>query len=61
MSVDGVCIIDPSAIRFCAMKVATVAGDIRKALDIARRAVEMVEIEVRKQQVLKAAGRFIQT
>ncbi len=44
---------DQAAIRFCAMKVAAVAGDIRKALDICRRAVEMVEVEVKKQQVLK--------
>ena len=45
---------EPTAVQFCARKVAAVAGDMRKALDICRRAVEMVEAEVRKQQILKA-------
>ncbi len=49
---------EPTAVQFCARKVAAVAGDMRKALDICRRAVEMVEAEVRKQQVITpAAGR----
>ncbi|XP_059160943.1 cell division control protein 6 homolog [Physella acuta] len=46
-------IIEPSAINFCARKVSAVAGDMRKALDVCRRAVEMVESDVRTQQVLK--------
>ena len=50
---------EPTAVQFCARKVAAVAGDMRKALDICRRAVEMVEAEVRKQQILKATtGRY---
>lgn len=44
---------DVSAIQFCARKIAAVSGDMRKALDICRRAVEMVESEVKKQQILK--------
>lgn len=48
-------IIEPSAITFCARKVSAVAGDMRKALDVCRRAVEMVESDVRCQHVLKTA------
>lgn len=36
-------IIDPMAIQFCARKVSAVHGDLRKALDICRRAVELAE------------------
>jgi len=46
-------IVEPSAINFCARKVSSVAGDIRKALDVCRRAVEMVEADVRAQGVLR--------
>ncbi|XP_072031451.1 cell division control protein 6 homolog [Amphiura filiformis] len=47
-------IVEPMAVQFCARKVAAVAGDIRKALDVCRRAVELVENDVRQQTVLKA-------
>uniref|UniRef100_A0A8D3BH17 Cell division control protein n=1 Tax=Scophthalmus maximus TaxID=52904 RepID=A0A8D3BH17_SCOMX len=40
-SADG--ILDASAVQFCARKVSAVSGDARKALDICRRAVEVVE------------------
>lgn len=36
-------IVDPDAIQFASRKVAAVSGDARRALDICRRAVEMVE------------------
>ncbi|ELT90542.1 hypothetical protein CAPTEDRAFT_148720 [Capitella teleta] len=52
LELNGHSVIEPSAVQFCAMKVAAVAGDMRKALDVCRRAVEAVETEVRKQQVL---------
>ena len=35
--------IDQSALQFCARKVAATSGDARKALDVCRRAVEIVE------------------
>ncbi|XP_029913437.1 cell division control protein 6 homolog [Myripristis murdjan] len=41
-------ILDASAVQFCARKVSAVSGDARKALDICRRAVEMVESDERK-------------
>ncbi|KAK4306861.1 hypothetical protein Pmani_021349 [Petrolisthes manimaculis] len=40
---DGIEIIRPSAIQLLAGKVSAVAGDVRKALDVCRRAVEMCE------------------
>ncbi|XP_061687139.1 cell division control protein 6 homolog [Syngnathoides biaculeatus] len=42
-------ILDAAAVQFCARKVSAVSGDARKALDICRRAVEMVESEHRKK------------
>lgn len=50
---EDVQIIRPSAIQFLAGKVAAVAGDVRKALDVCRRAVELCEIQARRQSVLK--------
>uniref|UniRef100_UPI003AACFADD cell division control protein 6 homolog isoform X1 n=1 Tax=Centroberyx gerrardi TaxID=166262 RepID=UPI003AACFADD len=44
-------ILDASAVQFCARKVSAVSGDARKALDICRRAVEMVESDERKKAV----------
>ncbi|XP_069108179.1 cell division control protein 6 homolog [Argopecten irradians] len=52
---NGVGVMENSAIQFCARKISAVAGDMRKALDVCRRAVEMVETEVRSQQVLKSS------
>ncbi|XP_025081051.1 cell division control protein 6 homolog [Pomacea canaliculata] len=52
-SQNGDVIVEKSAVQFCARKVAAVAGDMRKALDVCRRAVEMAESEIRSQNVLK--------
>ncbi|XP_078326574.1 cell division control protein 6 homolog [Crassostrea virginica] len=52
---DGVSVMEPSAVQFCARKISAVAGDMRKALDVCRRAIEMVEHEVKSQQVLKVS------
>ncbi|XP_061582175.1 cell division control protein 6 homolog [Cololabis saira] len=46
-SAEGV--LDVSAVQFCARKVSAVSGDARKALDICRRAVEIVESDERKK------------
>ncbi|KAK3083536.1 hypothetical protein FSP39_024975 [Pinctada imbricata] len=53
---DGMCVMEPSAVQFCARKISAVAGDMRKALDVCRRSVEMVEHEVKGQRVLAATG-----
>ena len=39
----------PAAIQFCAKKVAAQTGDLRKAFDISRRAIDLVEQETRDQ------------
>ncbi|OTF83262.1 cell division control protein 6-like protein [Euroglyphus maynei] len=36
-------LIDRSAIEFCARKIASCSGDIRKALDVCRRAIELID------------------
>ncbi|XP_057255024.1 cell division control protein 6 homolog [Pezoporus wallicus] len=51
--VAGDPVLDAAALQFCARKVSAVSGDARKALDVCRRAVEMVELEVRSQTLLK--------
>ncbi|KAI8761328.1 cell division control protein 6 [Biomphalaria glabrata] len=48
-------VLEPAAISFCARKISAVAGDARKALDVCHRAIELVESDVRGQQVLKPA------
>ncbi|KAA8901358.1 hypothetical protein TRICI_006080 [Trichomonascus ciferrii] len=40
----------PAAIQLCARKTAANTGDLRKAFDICRRAIELVEEEVRKSR-----------
>ena len=46
-------IIKPAAITFLAAKISTLSGDVRKALDVCRRAIELSELEARKQTILK--------
>ncbi|XP_059236974.1 cell division control protein 6 homolog isoform X2 [Mustela nigripes] len=51
--VSGVQVLDNAAIQFCARKVSALSGDVRKALDVCRRAIEIVESDVKSQTVLK--------
>ncbi|XP_054252818.1 cell division control protein 6 homolog [Indicator indicator] len=51
--VAGAPVLDAAALQFCARKVSAVSGDARMALDVCRRAVEVVELEVRSQTLLK--------
>ncbi|KAF0874187.1 CDC6 protein, partial [Crocuta crocuta] len=46
-------VLDSAAIQFCARKVSAVSGDVRKALDVCRRAIEIVESDVKSQTILK--------
>nr|XP_031541882.1 cell division control protein 6 homolog isoform X2 [Vicugna pacos] len=46
-------VLDNAAIQFCARKVSAVSGDVRKALDVCRRAIEIVESDVKRQTILK--------
>ncbi len=45
-------VLKPAAVRFLAAKIAAVSGDMRKALDVCRRAIELAELEHRKQAIL---------
>lgn len=49
-------LLDSMAVQFCARKVSAVSGDARKALDICRRAVEMVESDERKKAATDSSG-----
>jgi cell division control protein 6 len=44
----------PAAIQFCAKKVASQTGDLRKAFDICRRAIDLVEQETKEKDTNEA-------
>ncbi|XP_067397359.1 cell division control protein 6 homolog isoform X2 [Emydura macquarii macquarii] len=56
--VSGSEVLDSAAVQFCARKVSAVSGDARKALDVCRRAIEIVELDLRSQTVLKPLPGF---
>ncbi|KAJ2769306.1 Origin recognition complex, subunit 1, partial [Coemansia nantahalensis] len=45
---DGCPAFDADAVELCARKISAVSGDARRALDVCRRAVEMVEAEAQR-------------
>uniref|UniRef100_A0A672PGX8 Cell division control protein n=1 Tax=Sinocyclocheilus grahami TaxID=75366 RepID=A0A672PGX8_SINGR len=49
-------VLDAAAVQFCARKVSAVSGDARKALDICRRAVEIVEATDRSKMASEPAA-----
>lgn len=49
-------IIKPIALQLCARKIAACTGDIRKALDVCRRAVEVVENKRKKEFMLQSTS-----
>jgi cell division control protein 6 len=53
--VNYVPFIHPTAIMFLAKKVASQSGDLRKAFDICRRAIDLVEADTRDQHAKKVA------
>ncbi|XP_050977939.1 cell division control protein 6 homolog [Labeo rohita] len=54
--VSGEGVLDAAAVQFCARKVSAVSGDARKALDICRRAVEIVEAADRSKMASEPAA-----
>jgi len=46
-------VIKPGAVRFLAAKISALSGDVRKALDVCRRSLELAEVQVKKQALLK--------
>ncbi|XP_078280741.1 cell division control protein 6 homolog [Rhinoraja longicauda] len=52
--VPGESVLDSAAVQFCARKVSSVSGDVRKALDVCRRAVEIVESDARSRAMVES-------
>ncbi|CAF9926059.1 MAG: AAA ATPase [Heterodermia speciosa] len=48
---DHLPFVHPTAIQFCSKKVASQTGDLRKAFDITRRAIDLVEMEVKQKHL----------
>ena len=48
-------VIAPSALQFLGGKISSASGDLRKAIDVCRRAVELAETTAKKQLVLTAS------
>ncbi len=48
---DYVPFVHPTAIQFCSKKVAAQTGDLRKAFDIMRRAIDLVETETKQKHL----------
>ena len=46
---DHVPFVQPTAIQLCSKKVASQGGDLRKAFDIMRRTIDLIEIEVKQK------------
>lgn len=51
-SQDHIPFVHPTAIQLCSKKVASQTGDLRKAFDIIRRTIDLVEIETRRKHQL---------
>lgn len=45
--------LDKAAVAFCARKVSAVSGDMRKALDICRRSIEVTQMAQQKDHILR--------
>lgn len=43
--------VHPTAVQFCSKKVASQTGDLRKAFDIVRRAIDLIETEVKQRHL----------
>ena len=50
---DGSLLVKDNALELCARKVSSFSGDIRKALHVIRRSIELVEMENKAQGILK--------
>ncbi|KAL2351759.1 P-loop containing nucleoside triphosphate hydrolase protein [Cryomyces antarcticus] len=60
IAADFVPFLQPAAIQFCSKKVASQTGDLRKAFDICRRAIDLVEAETREKHESQAAELALQ-
>lgn len=55
-SLQNIQVIKPVALQLCARKIAAVTGDIRKALDVCRRAIEVVENKRKNELTLQSTS-----
>ncbi|GFR10636.1 cell division control protein 6 homolog [Trichonephila clavata] len=53
---NGTFVIKPIAIQFCDRKIAAESGDVRKALNVCMRAIQVVEKRFSKQATLKSTS-----
>lgn len=58
---DDLPFLHPTAIQFCAKKIASQTGDLRKAFDIIRRTIDLVEGEARQKHQAAIASHALQT
>ena len=59
--VDYLPFLHPAAIQLCSRKAASQSGDVRKAFDIIRRAIDLVEIETRQKHQSDLAAKALQS
>ena len=57
---DFVPYVHPAAIQFCSKKVASQTGDLRKAFDIVRRALDLIEAETRQRYQEESKAQCLQ-
>lgn len=55
-SADFVPFLHPAAIQLCAKKVASQTGDLRKAFDLVRRAIDLIELETQQKLEKESAN-----
>ena len=59
--VDYIPFFHPAAIQLCSRKAASQSGDLRKAFDIVRRTVDLIEIETKQKHQSDLAARDLQS
>jgi cell division control protein 6 len=58
---DYVPFVHPTAVQFCSKKVASQTGDLRKAFDIMRRTIDLVETEAKQKHRVSSIAQMNQT
>ena len=61
MPVDFLPFLHPAAIQLCSRKAASQSGDLRKAFDIIRRAIDLVEIETKQNHQKDLSAKVLQS
>ena len=58
---DYIPFVQPAAIQLCSKKVASQTGDLRKAFDIIRRTIDLVETEIKAKDEVSVASQLLPT